>query len=251
MHPRCRSTISAVTEGGTRTAKVGGKSIRVPAEMSYEKWRESLKSGKLQILERETAAVSNNGLKNAYTVNFELMNSKAYHDKFEGLSANKNVDESLYKQATKILSHRNGTEYEDIAILDARTGILLVENTSATVKFKCGLTYAQYQKLRESGKEIEILHNHPNSTEPSTADIIGLFKREMARASTIIAHDGTVYRLEKLKQFAEIENLIQDTYEEVRKDFAGLPEGLIECRTVRRLISILEKQKILRYKEVK
>ena len=167
------------------------------------------------------------------------------------MSANKNVDESLYKQAAKILSHRNGTEYEDIAILDARTGTLLVENASATVKYKCGLTYAQYQKLRESGKEIEILHNHPNSTEPSTADIIGLFKREMARASTIIAHDGTVYRLEKLKQFAEIENLVQDTYREVRQDFAGLPEGLIESRTARRLISILEKQKILRYKEVK
>lgn len=35
MHPRCRSTISAVVEGGTRTAKVGGRNIRVPADMSY------------------------------------------------------------------------------------------------------------------------------------------------------------------------------------------------------------------------
>ena len=35
MHPRCRSTISAVVEGGTRTAKVGGRNIRVPADMHY------------------------------------------------------------------------------------------------------------------------------------------------------------------------------------------------------------------------
>ena len=35
MHPRCRSTISAVIEGGARTAKVRGKNIRVPADMTY------------------------------------------------------------------------------------------------------------------------------------------------------------------------------------------------------------------------
>ena len=38
-HPRCRSTISAVTEGGTRTAEDGGKSIRVPAEMTYAEYK--------------------------------------------------------------------------------------------------------------------------------------------------------------------------------------------------------------------
>ena len=55
MHPRCRSTISAVTEGGTRTAKVKGKSIRVPAEMSYEKWR-----GSLEMYRRKTTDTNYN-----------------------------------------------------------------------------------------------------------------------------------------------------------------------------------------------
>ena len=35
MHPRCRSTISAVISEGARVARVRGKSIRVPADMSY------------------------------------------------------------------------------------------------------------------------------------------------------------------------------------------------------------------------
>ena len=39
MHPRCRSTISAVVEGGTRTAKVGGRNIRVPADMHYHDFK--------------------------------------------------------------------------------------------------------------------------------------------------------------------------------------------------------------------
>ena len=39
MHPRCRSTISAVVEGGKRTAKVGGKNIKIPAEMKYADYK--------------------------------------------------------------------------------------------------------------------------------------------------------------------------------------------------------------------
>lgn len=42
MHPRCRSTISAIVEGGKRTAKVSGKNVKVPADWNYEKWLGSL-----------------------------------------------------------------------------------------------------------------------------------------------------------------------------------------------------------------
>lgn len=62
IHPRCRSTISAITEGGKRIAKVNGKNIKVPAEMKYkdfkavylekrmtlEDWRGGLKSGRIK-----------------------------------------------------------------------------------------------------------------------------------------------------------------------------------------------------------
>lgn len=47
MHPRCRSTISAIVEGGKRTAKVAGKNVKVPADWNYEKWLGSLKSPKI------------------------------------------------------------------------------------------------------------------------------------------------------------------------------------------------------------
>ena len=51
MHPRCRSTISAVTEGGTRTAKVGVKSIRVPAEMTYAEYKRVYVERKIEAAE--------------------------------------------------------------------------------------------------------------------------------------------------------------------------------------------------------
>ena len=63
MHPRCRSTISAVVEGSKRVARdKSGKNIKVPAEMKYpdykkiyldqtmtlQQWKKSRNSGKIQ-----------------------------------------------------------------------------------------------------------------------------------------------------------------------------------------------------------
>ena len=171
--------------------------------------------------------------------------------KFENFTPNKNLNEALYKQAGKILNHRNGTAYEDIAMLDARTGKVLVENDSAAVKFRCGLTYSQYQLLQQQGKSFEIVHNHPNSTAPSTSDIIGLFERELATASTVIAHDGGVYRMEKLQPFPAIEKLIAQIYEEIRQRYIGYPEHLIENHATELAVERLIALKVLRYKVIK
>ena len=206
-------------------------------------------TGATNILQNELAVISDNGNRNQYTVAFELMNSKAYHDRFESLTKNKNLNEGLYKEAAKILSHRSGTEYEDIAMLDSRTGQLLMKNATATgtTKFKCGLTQEQYEFLQELRKEFEILHNHPNSTEPSTADIISLFKRELATGSTVIGHDGSVYRIEKLKPFDKIEELIKEVYENVKRDYAGYSEALIEIQATQESINLLKEMGFIRY----
>ena len=202
------------------------------------------------MLHNELAVISDNGKRNKYTVNFGLMNSKAYHDKFENLSASKQVNEGLYKQAAKILSHRSGTEYEDIAMLDARTGKVLVENTSAfgAYKFQCGLTRQQEKFLENSGKKVEILHNHPNSSVPSTADIVGLFRREYATASTVVCHDGTIYRMEKITQFDDIESLVKISYNQIKA--FDYPDFLIESYASELVVETLEKKRILKFKKV-
>lgn len=264
--------------GGTRIAKVGKKNIEIPAAMNYKdyekvyvkkelslaEWNKQNKelqstsnnvkinSGAINILQNELAVISDNGNRNKYTVAFELMNSKAYHDRFENLTKRNNLNEGLYREAAAILSHRSGTEYEDLEMLDSRTGQLLVKNATAagTAKFKCGLTQAQYDFLQGLGKEFEILHNHPNSTEPSTADIIGLFKRELATGSTVIGHDGSIYRMEKLKPFDEIEGLVKRIYIESRDECMGFPDNVIEMHATEKLISYLVRRKIIEYKKV-
>ena len=137
-------------------------------------------------------------------------------------------------------------------MLDSRTGQLLVKNATAAgaAKFKCGLTQEQYEFLQGLRKEFEILHNHPNSSEPSTADIISLFKRELATGSTVIGHDGSIYRIEKLKPFEKIEKLVEKTYIDIRNKYTSFPDNVIEMHAVEYIISYLVKREIINYKKV-
>lgn len=155
--------------------------------------------------EKELSHIKDDGIRDMGHVNLELVNTKKYHDKFEGLAKNKAVSESLYKEAMEILESRNNTFYEEIVAIDARTGKRLVKNTS-TVNMRMhssGFSVTEEEKLNSWKIPFEVLHNHPNSSFPSRDDIKKLFDREWQIGSTISCHDGTVYRIEKLKPIIE------------------------------------------------
>lgn len=193
--------------------------------------------------EKELAHIKDDGVRDMGHVNLELVNTKKYHDKFEGLGKNKVVSESIYKEAMEILESRNNTFYEEIVAIDARTGKRLVKNTSAVnvCEHSCGFSTTEEEKLNGRKSPFEVLHNHPNSSYPSRADIKYLFDREWQSGSTIICHDGTVYRIEKLKSMANIDGLIQDVYNNAKEQFAGLPDYLIEEKASMRIIDTLMK----------
>ena len=189
--------------------------------------------------EKELAHIKDDGVRDMGHVNLELVNTKKYHDKFEGLGKNKVVSESIYKEAMEILESRNNTFYEEIVAIDARTGKRLVKNTSAVNMrmHACGFSTAEEEKLNSWKIPFEVLHNHPNSSYPSRDDIKKLFDREWQSGSTISCHNGTVYRIEKLKPLDNIDEYIQKVYNEVKIISAGLPDNVIEEKASMRIIN--------------
>ena len=232
LHPRCRCAIMYREVAAPKSPKLRGTSTLVQPN--------------------ENAIVYDNGNRNGYSINFDLMNTKAYHDRFENLSKRKLVNEALYKQAIKILGHRNGMEYEDLVIIDARTGDMLVENTSAagTRTFRCGLTSEQEKYLEKLNKKFEGLHNHPNNSFPSPEDIEALFVRELQVGSNVVCHNGTIYRLEKLKPFEQIKDFTGAIKRELEVKFLGYKENLLKTKISKEIIAQLERKGILKFKEV-
>lgn len=199
--------------------------------------------------EKELAHIKDDGVRDMGHVNLELVNTKKYHDKFEGLVKNKVVSESIYKEAMEILESRNNTLYEEIVAIDARTGKRLVKNTSAVNMWAhaCGFSTAEEEKLNSWKIPFEVLHNHPNSSYPSRDDVKKLFDREWQSGSTISCHDGTVYRIEKLKPMENIDILIAKTYNKNKSKLMGHTDAVIEEETSKDIIETLQKSKHLNF----
>lgn len=159
-------------------------------------------------------------------------------------------DEALYKESMKILGDRNNTEYEDIVAIDARSGEVLEKNTLAAqhgYKHRCGFSPEQYKRLEERRRAYETLHNHPSSSIPSRDDIQKLFERPHQTASNINYHNGDLYRLEKLKPFDDIDELVNEAYNKMKEEYGSYGKERVEYETSITIINTLTRSGHLKF----
>ncbi|MDO4839029.1 MAG: phage minor head protein [Clostridia bacterium] len=183
-----------------------------------------LKAAKYMEVRQTKRITEKEGLDNDFSVDAKLVNSKAYHDKFEELTEHKAANESIYQEAMCMLEHRDGTNYEDVVLLDARTGQLITGNLNGQEAGKTGLTAEQYQQYQNHEGSVVILHNHPNSSRPSYTDIRTLFGHEKASESIVLCHDGTVHVLSHPNRKIDIDLYWNHAYNKAIGDYFGNKE---------------------------
>ena len=128
-------------------------------------------------------------------INEEYIASEDYVQRFSGITGNETVDRRIGETAQKILQHRSGTDYEDLALIDADTGDLIhlldTSNVIHSVSYD-NATKKAIDQANKDGRRIIALHNHPNNYPPSMDD--GSSAREHGYYSGIAAtHDGRIY----------------------------------------------------------
>ena len=240
MHPNCRCSTAPAMDEELYNEWLDGFQEH---GLSFEDWMKD------RYQEKERSYIKDTGKNGPCHVDVKLMNSKKYHDKFEGLTKHKAVDESLYQESLKILSDNNDTEYENIVAIDAKTGKVLVKNTDAVkigMIHQCGFSTEQRKYLRGLDTSFETLHNHPNSSLPSRDDILKLYQRKNQIASTIACHVGTIHRLVKLKD-ADIDSLVEEIYHDTKIRYQGYGDSKIESECSKALIKTLEEAGCLEY----
>ena len=186
-----------------------GKSVAQKA-----RWKASL-----QLAHQENYTISQKSVQNSFTVNRKLVNSKAYHDKFENISEHRPTNESVCQQAKRLLEHRDGTDFESMIVLDSRTGIVVTDNISigSNEPLKTGLSEEQYQKVIEHTGNVIIMHNHPGSYRPSGTDILTLWKEEKADISVIVGHDGSVFSISKINRKISLDKIYEKAYNDAKE----------------------------------
>ena len=165
---------------------------------------------------------------NAYSVNRDLVNSKAYHDKFEDLTPHKAANENIYLQSKRLLEHRDGSESESLIVLDSRTGKLIVDNfKNPDQSLKTKLTDEQYDIVQKHNGSFIMLHNHPASVRPSGTDILTLWGQPKADRTIIVGHDGSVFEISNINREMSLDKIYKNAYnnaveDNIPKDYAKI-----------------------------
>ena len=213
FHPNCRTVTLPWFEDED------DETYYVPDNMTYQEWKNGFVDSPVVV--DQTQKITKKNDSNDYSVDRKLVNSKEYHDKFENLTSHKSTNESVYQEAMKMLEHRDGTDLEDIVILDARTGKVIVKNTLSVRSGQTGLTYEQYEIYQQaSGKKV-LLHNHPNGGRLSFTDLKTLFANDEIEASIAVGHNGIVHIVSNPNRKIDIEKLYESLYNEYKEIYAN------------------------------
>lgn len=149
-----------------------------------------------------------------------IVNAKGYHDAFRAMPLPVPVAEAAYRQAGRILSATDGTEFEHLVAIDARTGASVTDNLDVLpmVRRKTAFRESDVDKIRACENSIVLIHNHPMSFQPSFRDVMTAAEHAIVVASIVIGHDGSVWYV--AVDDPAIAGELADAYNEYR-DYLG------------------------------
>lgn len=127
------------------------------------------------------------------TVDLEYINSEEYKRKFDFFSENTELNNQIYETAKKILKHRNGTDYEDMYLVNKQSGA--IEGTQIDSKNILQVDYNESlisAITHNTKKSLIAIHNHPTNILPDGADYVSIGYRKYSEG-VIVTHNGKVY----------------------------------------------------------
>lgn len=128
-----------------------------------------------------------------YLIDRKYIASAEYGNKFDGLGETKTVTRRVRAQARKMLRHRSGTWYEDLAFVDTKSNTVMVRD-DFDAKKRVNPSRKMNKMLKDADDYTIIgIHNHPGSNVPSFDDFMAAQKRKY-KYGLVACHNGTIYK---------------------------------------------------------
>ncbi len=126
-------------------------------------------------------------------VKWGSVNSEKWHNNFNKITDNDSVNDAIRNVSEQVLKHRDGTFYESMYLINAKTGNIEGFNTTSNVKLKVALTDKMKEALNNPDLDLIGIHNHPYSHVPSLADLNAIAKRSNQSMGVVVCHNGTIF----------------------------------------------------------
>jgi hypothetical protein len=144
---------------------------------------------------------SHKGIDRTAQIDRKYIESNEFRRKFDNATSNSAVNKTLYDSAKEMLYDRSGTHYESMYWIDGDTGKVIVKfDSMGKTENLRGESHELKVEYRESllkkltaYKNIITIHNHPNSTAPSSEDLNSAFIHHYTIGYTV-SHNGCLYK---------------------------------------------------------
>lgn len=162
-------------------------------EMGLRQQRERLKIAS-NIAESERGITTKKGVTGAAEkVDLEYIKSTEYKEKFKQITDRPEVNESIYQRTKAMLTHRNGTNREDMYLLDKSSGRIIGAQTASKMEYEVVYNGSLKKAIKESAPYSLIsIHNHPTNIPPSGSDFVSAGFRKYG-LGVVVCHNGDVY----------------------------------------------------------
>lgn len=191
---------------------------------NWDKWmddyveRHTSESG---ISNKKSTATSEN------SVDLEYINSKEYHDKFKGITENPKVDERIYSLAKGFLTHRNGSNKEDLALVHSETGKIVGHQYSSKSEYGVDYNKSLDRAISENSPYSLIsIHNHPTNNPPTGSDFVSAGGKKY-KMGVVVTHDGKVFTYK-----AGNKPFMASTFGNYVDKYRGMPYNLSEYNAI-------------------
>lgn len=174
--------------------------LREQRERIYYDMRGRVAPGRTQYLAAEKSLRTKSG--GNYGVNWKVVKSKEYTQRFDLLSDNKSANLLAAQRARNALVNRNGKKTEELYAIGLVNGKDVSSILNQHHEFGVARTkkfIEDVKRAEEKGERILFIHNHPNGTPPSIADINELLNHKNASGITV-GHTGSLYYYSKPKE---------------------------------------------------
>ena len=125
-------------------------------------------------------------------VDRKQLKSEEYSKKFKRITQNSVVNQGIRKYAKAMLTHRSGSNGEDLIIIDAETGKRRFAKTKGKNILGVELTQSEIEEIKEIEYKIGI-HNHPSNVLPTGSDLVSAGSREY-EFGIVVTHDLRIFK---------------------------------------------------------
>lgn len=223
----CRCTLVAAVEGfETDDAK---RASKLPKGVTYEEWKAG-GSGKKEaggVRETERGITSKRHASKGEKVDMDYVKSDAYAEKFSKLDMPKDVVASVRKAAIAMLTHRSGTDLEDLALVSRSEGRIVARSAASSIPFETARN-AEVEKAISTYPRGDLvsIHNHPLSIPPTGSDFASAGYNGYG-GGVVALHNGEVFYYEVGDMPFQVQ-FFDGKVEELVKMGTGRYEAVIE-----------------------